>query len=329
MPRLDDAGGRAGRSGTPTLRIVRLEVRHLELLLAVERAGSISGAARLLGTDQPHVTRQLRRIEDQLGHIVFERTGTGTRPTVPGSEVLEQARTALRAFTELADTAQGVSVNSLRVLHYALDMTPIIAYLRTRLPGLALTSTAVEPAEGRAELLNGTADLFLVLQVPHMPWPDPAPLVEVELVTDPTVVYLPADHPLAGKEEIDLHDLANDDWITGNDADSIRMVRDECRLLGGFEPRISYRTTDNATIRNLLEMGMGVVLGARSSPRRPGFVARRYRGATPAHWVLLHRRGVLPSSALSGISDAIRDDHRARLRRADEDDERHRVAQLG
>lgn len=298
---------------------MRLEVRHLELLLAVERAGSISGAARLLGTDQPHVTRQLRRIEDQLGHAAFERTGTGTRPTVEGAEVLEQARTAMRALTEFADTAH-VGVDSLRVLYYSLDMTPIITYLRSQRPGVVLTSAAAGPDEGRAELLDGTADLFLVRRIPHMPWPDQAPLVEIELVTEPTVVFLPVDHPLAGKEEIDLHDLADGDWITGNDAHTIRMAREECRLLGGFEPRVSHRSTDHAITRSLLEKGLGIVFGAQSAPRRPGFVAKRYRGATPAHWVLLHRRGVLPSSLLAGIHDAIRDDHRARLRQADEDD---------
>lgn len=294
---------------------MRVEVRHLELLLAVERAGSISGAARLLGTDQPHVTRQLRRIEDRLGYVVFERSGTGTHATVAGSDVLEQARTAMRAYTELARTAQGISVESLRVLYCRLDMTPIITYARAHLPGVLVTSSSAGPGAGRAELLSGTADVFLALRIPHMPWPEQTPLGETELVTDPTMVYLPVGHPLAVQEEIDLHGLADDDWITGDDADTIRMVREECRLLGGFEPRVSYRTTDHAITRSLLEQGLGVALGAESSPRRPGFVARRYRGATPAHWILLHRPGVLPGTMISGIAEAIRDDHRARLRR--------------
>lgn len=311
----------------PGLRLrvgsMRLEVRHLELLLAVERAGSISGAARLLGTDQPHVTRQLRRIEDQLKFVVFERTGSGTHATAAGIAVLDQARTAIRALAGLGDRA-GVTIDSLRVLYRWLDMTPIATYLRSQRPGIAVTSAAAEPAAGRAELLAGTADLFLVLRLPHMPWPDPGRLSEIELVSDPTMVYLSVDHPLAGKEEIDLRDLAGSDWITGTDVDTIRMAREECRLLGGFEPRISYRSAENVLTRRLLETGLGVVFGARSSVRGAGFVARRYRGATPAHWMLLHRPDVLPPRVIGEIADTVRASYRDALARA-EDDERRRT----
>lgn len=298
---------------------MRLEIRQLELLLAVERAGSVSGAARALGVEQPHVTRQLRQIEDLIGQRVFDRTGTGTRVTVAGADILERARSAMLAVDRIAADGGPVARTApVRVLYRGLDPLPVITTLREHLPDITVTAAAARPAEGRAELLAGTADLFLALRIPHEPWPDAAPLVEIEIVADPTVVYLPAGHRLAGEKEIDLADLAEDDWITGNVPEVVRMLREECRLLGGFEPRITYRSDEHAVIENLLERGLGVIFGAESSPRLPGHVARRYRGATPAYWTLAHRRDDLPAPLLVEVTEALRAQHRDQLARAAE-----------
>jgi molybdenum-dependent DNA-binding transcriptional regulator ModE len=97
--------GRTARfDGGSRLLHMRLEVRHLEVLLAIEEAGSISGAARRLGIDQPHVTRQLRRIEQRLGTEVFVRTTKGVKATATGLRVLGLARRALSAIDDLTST---------------------------------------------------------------------------------------------------------------------------------------------------------------------------------------------------------------------------------
>ncbi len=303
---------------------MRLEIRQLELLLAVERAGSISGAARSLGVEQPHATRQLRQIEELLGQRVFDRTGSGTRVTTSGAEILDRARTAMQAVDGIAPDAEAEHrTDTFRVLYRGLDPLPVVMTLRTHFPDAAVTAVATRPAEGRAELVAGNGDLFLATRIPHEPWPEPAPLVEIRIVADPTMVFLPAGHRLAGKEEIDLSELADDDWITGNDPEVVRMVREECRLLGGFEPRLAYRADGHAVIESLLERGLGVVFGGEASPRLPTHVARRYRGATPAHWTLTHRPGVLPGRLLAELTATLRAHHRDLVARAEEFERRH------
>ncbi len=286
---------------------MRFEARHLELLLAVERAGSISSAARLLGTDQPQVTRLLRRIEQELGHAVFERAANGTTATAAGTQTLNRAREAMAALNYVRD-AEPAEPSTLQLLCYGLDMTHLLTRLRVSRPGLSVTVAWREPAAAYAEVLSGAADVFAGVRLPHAMWPGPGAGVETEIAADPTVVYLAAGHRLAGKAELDLRDLAEEDWITGEDPHTWRMVRQECRLLGGFEPRLSYQTDDSGVIVRLLSEGLGIVFGGYSSSRRDEFVARPYRGSTPAVRTMLHRAGHLPASLVDDITALVRED---------------------
>ncbi len=64
---------------------------HLKVVLAVSRAGSLTGAARLLGTDQTTAGRRLTALEDQLGTALFVRSKAGFLPTEPGRIVIANA----------------------------------------------------------------------------------------------------------------------------------------------------------------------------------------------------------------------------------------------
>ncbi len=298
---------------------MRFDVRHLELLLAIDRAGSISGAARLLGVDQPHVTRQLRRIEDRLGYRVFERTGTGTRPTASGAGAVSRARTAVRAFREIDVAGAGARSDSLHVLSHELDPTPVAVTLRELRPDTAVTTAACpDTSSGRAELLAGSAAVLVTLRYPNEPWPAPGPLVETELVTDPPVVHLEPEHPLAvpGSEEVDLADLAGSDWITGGSTALEELLRHECRRLGGFTPRTAYRCTEGLLIRGLSTAGLGIAYGLRSARWAAGLVARPYRGASAARWMLLHRPDALSQRVAAAVAAAMREHHDHRSARA-------------
>ena len=60
---------------------MRLDVRHLELIVAIGNAGSLRRAAAELHLTQPAVTTQLRRIEQHLGGALFLRGTEGVQPT--------------------------------------------------------------------------------------------------------------------------------------------------------------------------------------------------------------------------------------------------------
>lgn len=91
----------------------------LKVLLAVSRAGSLSGAANLLGIDQATASRRLAALEADLGSILFARARTGLTPTEAGEAAITrameiEART-LRLNEEVANTGKG-AVGLVRII---------------------------------------------------------------------------------------------------------------------------------------------------------------------------------------------------------------------
>ena len=79
-----------------------MELRHLEQIVAICRAGSFSGAAKQLGIAQPTLSKSISRLEAKLGVLLFERTNVNARPTVYGQFVADQAGSLLGSVTTLS-----------------------------------------------------------------------------------------------------------------------------------------------------------------------------------------------------------------------------------
>ncbi|MCX5591526.1 LysR family transcriptional regulator [Alcaligenes endophyticus] len=73
----------------------RLKIRHLALLLQIEKLGSLTRVAEAMATSQPSVTQALAEMEDMFGAPLFERTPRGMNATQQGLLVLERARSML------------------------------------------------------------------------------------------------------------------------------------------------------------------------------------------------------------------------------------------
>jgi len=78
-----------------------MDLRHLQQIVAICRAGSFSGAAKELGIAQPTLSKSIGRLEAKLGIQLFERTNSSARPTTYGQFVADQAQTLLQNVTTL------------------------------------------------------------------------------------------------------------------------------------------------------------------------------------------------------------------------------------
>ena len=95
------------------------------------------------------------------------------------------------------------------------------------------------------------------------------------MLTDPVMLVLPKDHPLAAQDEVDLADLSGEPWIAG-------CTRCRGHLLSlahgaGFEPDVTFETEDYVAVLGLIAAGLGVALAPRlilNSVSHPDVVVR-------------------------------------------------------
>ncbi len=133
--------------------------------LAVVDAGSLLGAARMLGSNQPTLGRHIAQLEAQLGLALFERTGRGLSPTAAAATVAEHARAmrdgadaVLRSVTRHRERTTGTVrlTASQPVACYLLP--PLLAQLQAAEPGIAVEVVA---SNKLSNLLRREADIAL------------------------------------------------------------------------------------------------------------------------------------------------------------------------
>src|ERR1043165_9214758 len=88
---------------------MKLTLRQMELLVAAADAATFSAAAATLGISQPSLSESIRRIEDELGMVLFERTTRSLKLTEAGARAAAIAREMVQDFRHalerLADNA--------------------------------------------------------------------------------------------------------------------------------------------------------------------------------------------------------------------------------
>ncbi|MBV8214518.1 MAG: LysR family transcriptional regulator [Verrucomicrobia bacterium] len=161
---------------------------------------------------QPPLTASIKKIEDELGVILFERTNRVTRLTGPGEIFLEQARRVL-SQAEIAKRAGEGLIGSLRVTFVASasrDYLPrVILAFRKNHPEAELELTEATTVQQVRLLLDGGADIGFV--VPPI---REAGNLKVELITeDRLIAVLPIAHPLSQRKRLKLADLKTEPWI--------------------------------------------------------------------------------------------------------------------
>jgi LysR family transcriptional regulator, hydrogen peroxide-inducible genes activator len=199
-------------------------LRELRYLIAVANAGHFGRAAALCGVSQPSLSAQVRKLEDQLGVRVFERTSRRVMPTPEGLEIVAQARVVLDEagkLQELARSAQDPLAGPLR-LGAIPTLGPyllphLLPPIREAYPALRLkiredlTATLVERLRG------GALDAALLSLPVDGPGLEAAPLFR-----EPFWAALPPGHRLARAAQISEADLRDEPLLLLRDGHCLR-----------------------------------------------------------------------------------------------------------
>lgn len=154
----------------PTAPEAWLDWERQRAFLAVLDAGSLSGAARVLGLSQPTVRRRIEDLEHQVGAPLFTRSPSGLTPTGVARDLGQHARTMATAAEAFMRTASGdadadegvVRITASEVIGVEV-LPPIMAELRARHPGLVLELSLGSRNE---DLLRREADVAVRMSPP-------------------------------------------------------------------------------------------------------------------------------------------------------------------
>lgn len=195
----------------PALPRPKLEVRDLQVVLALASAGSTARAAAQLHLTQPAVSRALLAIEDKLGTALFERSQRGLQPTAAGTRLLGGAREWLVGLQELERRTCVVQAPArLRLVcecYTAYHWLPsALMALRRTMPELAVTIEMAHTAAPVAALENDAVDVAL-LTTARLPRHPSVRLVERDLFSDEVVFVVGQKHALAAAPTLTRADL--------------------------------------------------------------------------------------------------------------------------
>ncbi|MFF7985619.1 LysR family transcriptional regulator [Streptomyces sp. NPDC007901] len=244
-----------------------LNMERLRTLDALARHGSVSGAAEALHVTTSAVSQQMGKLEREVDQQLLAKNGRGVRLTDAGRLLAEHAARIL-SQVELAqsdlEAHRGQVVGELRLSAFptaARGLFPTaLADLRGRHPALRVRSTELEPERGIAGVVRGDLDLAVVLDWYNKPMPLPDGLVKAPLLDDPAEVALPVGHRLADRDEVDLGEFADDEWITWGEGEFCHEWLMFTLRSRGIEPIVGHRAAETHTQLNLVAAGLGVCI---------------------------------------------------------------------
>ncbi|MFM6974797.1 MAG: LysR family transcriptional regulator [Agromyces sp.] len=259
-----------------------LDVRQLQVLLAIREAGSLTQAAAALHLSVPTVTHHLGALESKLEATLVERGKRGTTLTPVGEAVADDAT---RILAELSRTEQMVAdlrdagLSTLRIGTFpsiGSRLLPAAIHQLTERFRLRIEVVEGEPLSLIDQVHAGEIQAALVYDLASDPVLNTADLSATELFEEQFVVLLAADHPLATTSQVDISDLANEAWVLSHHPQeaSNRVLRRVCQA-AGFEPRVLLNTDDLNMIHGFVSAGLGLALMTQSAIDRDYEVVAR------------------------------------------------------
>lgn len=247
----------------------RLKMRHLTLLLEIERHGSLTRAAESVASSQPAVTNALADLESMFGAPLFERTTRGMVPTPLGEAVLSRARGITQDIDHLVSDMEVIALGHAAQLQ--IGVTPYISGQR-----LTEAILSTPPRDGRRVVFSvreGSNEQLLAQLETHsldIVIGRPTPQLKMERYT---VETLRRQHPrlitgrrlasALARRRMSWAELMELDWVLGPNRTHIREQIAEIFLgIGLIPPKPIVETSSPKLIGDILvanDRGVSIV----------------------------------------------------------------------
>ena len=237
----------------------------VELFLAIAERGSVSAAAKQLGTTQPTVSRRLAELETGLGEPLFERSVAGTALTSFGERMLPAARRMAEAAGEVQRVASAAEATPSGVVRVTappgiayMFLAPLAARLLELLPAVQLEVMATT---SYVDLARREADL--AIRIPQLDRAAQQSLVSLASSTSPVAAFATASVKAALPAKPRLDEVP---WIAWSAPfEDLPPNPQLAKLIPGFKP--VFASSDYIVQLRAAEAGVGAVILPRTTSR--------------------------------------------------------------
>lgn len=238
-----------------------MQLQDLQTFATVAEERSFSVAARKLHRTQPAISQAVRRLEDELGDRLFDRSSRNGTLTEAGILLLEHATRLLKmaseaqsAVRELQQVRRGrVAIGSNEAAVHSL--LPFVRTFTAEHPNVAVEVRRVPSRRIASELLDRSIDFGVMTFLPAQ-----TGLKSIALGRDELVLLTHPAHPLASKKRVTIEEVGRQVVIAHNDPSPARerVLRLYERRHAPINIQISLPSLDG--IKRAVEMGLGVAV---------------------------------------------------------------------
>ena len=241
-----------------------MDIQQIQYFLEVVQSGSFSEAADSLYTTQSSVSKNIQKLEKELGITLFDRSSRKITLTGAGQMIYENARQLslcyeklmhdVAAYTQQKNTH--FSVASIPVMAQ-YNITGFIADFQESYPGIQLNIEEMEGIRILSVLKEGSCN-FAFMRLENLK--ETSDYEYIPIFHDQLAVILPERHPFSHCSQISLLEIASENFLL---LDKVTLLYDQilaqCQTLN-IVPHITYTSTRMENIMELVGKGRGISL---------------------------------------------------------------------
>ncbi|MFT6914005.1 MAG: LysR family transcriptional regulator for metE and metH [Motiliproteus sp.] len=244
---------------------MRLDIKHWQMLRAIDDAGTLRQAAYVLGITQSALSHRLAEAERRLGGLLFEREGRRLRQTSAGRAMTQTANQIIPALQRAEFDFQQLADNEATVVRFGVAayscyhwLPSFLQVMSKKEPGIRLELVASATQNPLQNLQEGAVDVVLAPGHVSIPGIDSIPVFQDELV-----LVTNSNHRLATKKFVNATDLVGEDYLTYSKSAQPGFEYERFIRPSGVVPHLVTVVEVTDAIVELIAAGFGVSILSR------------------------------------------------------------------
>ncbi|NMA69043.1 MAG: LysR family transcriptional regulator [Desulfitobacterium sp.] len=239
-----------------------MDIRHLKYFMEVAENCSFTQAARNLYVSQPAISKVIKNIENELGVILFDRSGKQVVLTDAGKVLYKQAQGIMKSFqnltkeiNDLTNMEKGKICIGLPPMIGSRFFPKVLGQFRELYPNISIQIVEVGAKVVEAEVERGNLDMGVaVLPV------DKEIFYYFRFVQDSLKLVVHPAHPLAKRKSVTLSELSKEDFVFFHEDFRLHdRILEECNRVG-FEPNLVTKSSQWDFISEMTAYKLGISL---------------------------------------------------------------------